>query len=63
MVQNRIREERLAQGKLQYELAEKAGLSPQSVCYAEKPSVSPRLEHLSRIAGALDCSIDSLIVR
>lgn len=52
---------RLARGLSQAELANRCGLSQAQISYFEVGQRHPTLDHLVRIAGALDCSMGGLI--
>ena len=63
MLNERIRELRTASGISQVELAEKLGVSKQSVSNWENENIQPSIEMLSKIADAFNVSTDFLLSR
>lgn len=57
---NRVREQRESRGLTQVELAERAGLSRQSIGAIEAGRATPAVDVALRLARALDCSVEAL---
>ena len=58
-----LREERERQGLSMYAVAQRSGLSPQAVSYAERGEKRPSFETVLRIAKALDVDLGDVINR
>lgn len=58
-----LKEERVSKGFSLNALAEKAGLSRQTVTFVEQEERNPTLETLLRITLALEINLDEIIVR
>ena len=58
-----LREERQKRGLSLNVIAEKAGLSRQTVSYVEQEAQSPSLDTLLRITWALDVDLEQIITR
>ena len=61
MLNERIRELRIASGISQVELAEKLGVSKQSVSNWENDNIQPSIEMLVKIARVFNVSTDFLL--
>ena len=58
-----LREERERQGLSMYAVAQRSGLSPQAVSYAERGEKRPSFETVLRIAKALEVDLGDMIKR
>ena len=59
-IATRIREQRIAAGMTQRELAETIGLTIESLSRAERGTIVPKTQTLARIARALGTTLDQL---
>ncbi|MBK6291345.1 MAG: helix-turn-helix transcriptional regulator [Ignavibacteria bacterium] len=57
-----VREHRKEKGLTQGELAQRIGVSRQSINYIENGSISPSIKLALLIALELDCSIESIFI-
>ena len=58
-----LREEREKRGLSMYAIAQRSGLSPQAVSYAERGAKRPSFETVLRIAKAMDIELGDVIKR
>lgn len=60
MAKNNVKATRLSQKLTQSELAERSGVSRQTICLIESESYNPSLELCLKICKALDRTLDEL---
>ena len=61
IVGRRVREARQARGLTQPQLAEAAGIAPETISRLERGRQTPRLDHLIAVAAGLNTTVGALV--